>query len=164
MVTSAFSLPSSLSLAAVEMASWRGPQDAELQRVCPVSKLSGTRVAGSRRAGGRAFVVDEIAAEAGQSLAQLMPGDVLVAPFIHPAWLGDIVRASGVITGRGGWLSRVATLARERNIAMIVGVGHWADIPGGAHVTLNLDGSIRIDVPRFLPALADLRMLVGVEK
>ncbi|MGE4186112.1 MAG: PEP-utilizing enzyme [Hyphomicrobiaceae bacterium] len=164
MVASACSLPSALSLAAVETASWQSHESAERRRNGLASKLVGTRVAGSRRAGGRACVVGDAAAEAGQALVQLMPGDVLVAPFIHPAWLGDIIRASGVITARGGWLSRIATIARERNIAMTVGVGDWADIPNGAHVTLDLDGSIRMDAPHYLPALADLRMLVGVEE
>jgi phosphohistidine swiveling domain-containing protein len=107
--------------------------------------------------------VDEAAARAGRALAQLMPGDVLVAPFVHPAWFEDVRRASGVITRGGGWLSKIAIHARERNIAMIVGVRRWAEIPDGAHVTLELDGSIKVDAAPVAPRVAEVRALAQSE-
>lgn len=143
MVLSAGPLADALSLVSVEFASWRGGgRNAKPHAGSGQQQCFGVRVAGARRAGGRACVVDEAAAAAGQPLSQLMPGDVLVAPFIHPTWLSEVVRASGVILSCGGWLCPMAMVARERNIAMTVDVAGWADIPDGAHVTLELDGSI----------------------
>ncbi|MGE0766203.1 MAG: rhodanese-like domain-containing protein [Hyphomicrobiaceae bacterium] len=153
LIAKACLLPGTLSLAVAEAASWSCSKSVGAGSGGTGTGLSGTRVAGSRRAGGRACVIDEASANAGRPLANLMPGDVLVAPFIHPAWINDVLSVSGVVLGHGGWLSRMAVIARERNIAMVVGVPGWAGIPDGAHVTLELDGSIRFEAPR---AFADL--------
>jgi pyruvate,water dikinase len=144
-------LPARLSLAAVETASWLAEDRIKTQRRHPQRRCFGVRVSGARCAGGAACVVDEAAALAGKPLSRLMPGDVLVAPFIHEAWLGEVVRASGVILSGGGWLCNTAIIAREWNIAMTVDVAGWRDIPDGQHVTLELDGSIRIDEPHRAP-------------
>ena len=167
-IASAALLPDALSVASLEMASWSGRDPADYMGGRSGSWCFGTRVAGLRRAGGRACVVDEAAAAAGAPLSELMPGDVLVAPFVHEAWLGEVLKASGVILGGGGWLSHTATIARERNIALIVGVSRLADIPDGSHVTLELDGSIRVEGPTARsiaaqPALAQAGRIAFVE-
>jgi phosphohistidine swiveling domain-containing protein len=143
----AATLPERLSLSVLEAALWLEGSLNETGGGRTEKPCFGVRVSGARRVGGRTCVVDEAAASAGEPLTRLMPGDVLVAPFIHEAWLDDIVRASGVILSGGGWLCEAAILARERNIAMTVDVARWGDIPDGGYVTLELDGSIRIDAP-----------------
>jgi len=156
MTASAGAFPDVLSLAALELASW--PEERRANSARP--QCCGRRVAGTRRAGGRACVVDEAAAQAGQPLSRLMPGDVLVAPFVHEAWHDDIRQACGVVLGRGGWLCHAAVMARQRNIAMTVDVAGWADIPDGAYVVLELDGSIRCD-EKHTPAIATEHALAG---
>ena len=67
-----------------------------------------------------------------------------MAPFIHPAWLPHVVAAGGVVARIGGWLSHMAIVAREHEVAMIVGVDGIADIKEGARITLTADGRIEI--------------------
>ena len=144
-------LPERLSLSVLESALWLEGNLTETGGGRTERPCFGVRVSGGRRVGGRTCVVDEASALAGEPLSRLMPGDVLVAPFIHEAWLSDIVRASGVILSEGGWLCEAAIVARQRNIAMMVDVTRWGDIPDGGYVTLELDGSIRIDAPPAPP-------------
>jgi len=137
------SLPARPTLMEIERHSW--PSAA---RGNPANgSLTGMRVAGTRRAIGRALVVDDETAEAGGPLVGFEPGDIIVAPFIHPAWLGEVLSAAGVVAGSGGWLSHMAIVARERDVAMIVGVDGWARIATGESVTLELDGSVRVEAP-----------------
>ena len=146
-VALAGTLPERLSLSVVESACWLKGNLHEAHGGHAEKLCFGVRVAGARRVGGRVCVVDEAAALVGAPLSGLLPGDVLVAPFIHEAWLSEIVRASGVVLSGGGWLCDAAFVARERNIAMTVDVARWGDIPDGGYVTLELDGSIRIEAP-----------------
>lgn len=136
-------LPAELSLEALERLSWPqlGPA------VAGGADLRGTRVAGSGVAAGRAFVATHLQAEAGSPLDGFCAGDILVAPFIHPAWLGQVIRSGGVVAGSGGWLSHMAIIARERDVAMVVGVEPWARIEHGAHVRIGMDGAIETSPP-----------------
>ena len=57
-------------------------------------------------------------------------GDIIVASMINPAWLPYFSRAGGFVSEVGGWLSHPAILAREYDVAMIVGtegIGRIAD-------------------------------------
>lgn len=106
--------------------------------------LVGTRVAGSRPAHGRAVVVSAEDAEAGAAIDGFRDGDILVCPFVHPAWLGEVVRAGGVVSGIGGWLSHMAIVAREHDVTMIVGATGLEAIANSSVVTLHLDGRIEL--------------------
>lgn len=110
--------------------------------------LLGTRVAGSRPAHGRAVVVTAGEAEAGAAIADFRDGDIIVCPFVHPAWLGQVVRAAGVVSGIGGWLSHMAIVAREHDVTMIVGATGLESITTGAVVTVRLDGRIELGARR----------------
>lgn len=149
-------LPERLSLTALEAESWSGKVGFDAQRDGHTTRVHGVRVAGSRRVGGRACVIDDDALLDGQPLSRLMPGDILVAPYIDEAWLPDLLKSSGIILRSGGWLCRTAMVARERNLALTVDVVGWSSIADGAHVTLELDGSIRVGSPRLSVANDDL--------
>ena len=134
------SLHSPLSLAMLERATWA--DGAGTKRAS--GALGGKRVAGRRIVEGRAFVVPDAIAETGATLDGFADGDIIVASMIHPAWLPEVLRSGGVVSEAGGFLSHMAIVARERDIAMIVGVGGWRRIEQGAGVSLQLDGRIEI--------------------
>jgi pyruvate,water dikinase len=71
-------------------------------------------------------------------LWRIAPGDVLVTRVAGPA-LGHILpRVAGVVTERGGSTSHFASLARERGIPMVLGVGDATRrIPDGAQVAVD---------------------------
>lgn len=117
--------------------------------------LHGTRVAGSRAAHGRAVVLSTEAAEAGAPISGFEDGDILVCPFIHPAWLPEVVRAGGVVSEVGGWLSHMAIVAREHDVTMIVGATGLDAVAAGALVTLHLDGRIEVH-PRLVSRAREL--------
>lgn len=106
--------------------------------------LKGIRVAGSRRSSGRAVHVADADAECGAEIAGFAAGDIIVARMLHPAWLPYLRTAGGIVTELGGWLSHMALLARELDVAMIVGVRDLSAIPSGRSVTLETDGRITI--------------------
>ncbi|MGE3918108.1 MAG: PEP/pyruvate-binding domain-containing protein [Hyphomicrobiaceae bacterium] len=136
-------LPLPATLVAIECASAPSAGPAVAHRLAD-DAIAGTRVSGSHSARGRAFVVPPAQAEDGKPLDGFSPGDVIVAPFVHPAWLGEVLASAGVVAGSGGWLSHMAIVARERNIPMIVGADGWHRIPQGASVALEMDGSVRV--------------------
>src|SRR5262249_4157469 len=70
---------------------------------------------------GRARVVSEEDAEHGNPMESFRDGDIIVAAMINPAWLPYFARAGGFVSEVGGWLSHPAILAREYDVAMIVG-------------------------------------------
>jgi phosphohistidine swiveling domain-containing protein len=106
--------------------------------------LAGLRVAGLGLAEGRAIVVDARAAEAGSPITEFADGDIIVAPMIHPAWLPLVLRAGGVVAEVGGWLSHMSIVAREHNVAMIVGVKGIGRINTGDRLRLLDDGRIAL--------------------
>ena len=135
-------LPSPLSLATLERATW-GDTASTPDTAAPCA-LIGKRVAGRRAVEGRAFVVSDVIAETGGTLDGFVDGDIIVASMIHPAWLPEVLRSGGVVSEAGGFLSHMAIVARERNVAMIVGVGEWRQIKHGARISLEPDGQIDV--------------------
>ncbi len=56
-----------------------------------------------------------------EGFSQVMPGDVLIAPFTTPAWTPLFSKINGVATDSGGMLAHAAICAREYNIPAVVG-------------------------------------------
>ncbi len=104
--------------------------------------VRGTRVAGSAVVEGRARVISEEDAENGNPMENFRDGDIIVASMINPAWLPYFARAGGFVSEVGGWLSHPAILAREYDVAMIVGTEGIGRIVDGSRLRLNLDGTI----------------------
>ena len=105
-------------------------------------QLVGTRVAGSIDVEGRCCRVSASDAEIGAPIADFSPGDIIVARLFHPAWLPYLAHCGGIVCEVGGWLSHMALLARERNIAMIVGIGGLSTIPHHSVVRLHHNGTV----------------------
>jgi pyruvate,water dikinase len=71
-------------------------------------------------------------------LGRVGPGDVLVTRVAGPAIAHVLSRVAGVVTERGGSTSHFASLARERGIPMVLGVGDATRrIPDGAQVAVD---------------------------
>jgi rhodanese-related sulfurtransferase/membrane protein insertase Oxa1/YidC/SpoIIIJ/phosphohistidine swiveling domain-containing protein len=104
--------------------------------------IRGTRVSGSRVVQARARVISETDAELGTGMEDFRDGDIIVAPMINPAWLPYFSRAGGFVSEVGGWLSHPAILAREYDVAMIVGTEGIGRIADGDRIQLNQDGRI----------------------
>jgi pyruvate,water dikinase len=95
-------------------------------------KLNG-HPAGIGWATGRAVVIN-CECEIGRVAA----GDVLVTRVAGPALVHILSRVAGVVTERGGSTSHMASLARERGIPMVLGVGDATQrIPDGATVAVD---------------------------
>lgn len=95
--------------------------------------LTGTGI-GDHTARGRA----RVAADPGDALALLEPGDVLVVPFTTPAYNAVLPIVSGLVVEEGGALSHAALVARELEIPAIIGVpGATRLIPDGAEVEVD---------------------------
>jgi pyruvate,water dikinase len=54
---------------------------------------------------------------------QVLPGEVLVAPFTDPAWTPYFVTASGAVIEQGGILSHGSIVAREYGVPTVTSVG-----------------------------------------
>ena len=106
--------------------------------------VRGTRVAGSAVVEGRARVISEEDAEIGNPMEGFRDGDIIVAAMINPAWLPYFSRAGGFVSEVGGWLSHPAILAREYDVAMIVGTEGIGRIVDGSRLRLQLDGKIEV--------------------
>lgn len=104
--------------------------------------LVGTLVSGAGDVQGRAYVVDRAHAEHGLELSGFLDGDILVCAFLHPTWLPHVLRASGLITELGGWLSHMAIIAREHGIPLCTNVSGWSQIKTGAQVRIEVDGRV----------------------
>ena len=95
-------------------------------------RLSG-HPAGVGWAAGRAVVIN-----CECELGRVAPGDVLVTRVAGPALAHLLSRVAGVVTERGGSTSHFASLARERGIPMVLGVGDATRrIPDGAQVAVD---------------------------
>jgi pyruvate,water dikinase len=71
-------------------------------------------------------------------LERVGPGDVLVTKSAGPALAHVLTRVSGVVSERGGSTSHLAALARERGIAMVLGVHDaTAKIPDGVMIAVD---------------------------
>jgi phosphohistidine swiveling domain-containing protein len=106
--------------------------------------IRGTHVSGSKVVEGRAHVISEDDAELGRPIERFRDGDIIVASMVNPAWLPYFSRAGGFVSEVGGWLSHPAILAREYEVAMIVGAEGISRIADGDRVRLHLDGRIEI--------------------
>jgi rifampicin phosphotransferase len=54
---------------------------------------------------------------------QVLPGEVLVAPFTDPGWTPYFLQAAAIVMDRGGLLSHGSIIAREYGIPAVVNVG-----------------------------------------
>ena len=63
---------------------------------------------------------------------------------INPAWMPYFSRAAGFVSEVGGWLSHPAILAREYDVALIVGTAGMTRIADGSLLRLHLDGRIEV--------------------
>jgi phosphohistidine swiveling domain-containing protein len=54
---------------------------------------------------------------------QVLPGEILVAPFTDPGWTPYFVPAAGIVMDQGGLLSHGSIVAREYGIPAVVNVG-----------------------------------------
>lgn len=71
-------------------------------------------------------------------LERVAPGDVLVTRVAGPVLSHVLPRVAGVVTERGGSTSHFASLARERGVAMVLGVADATQrIPDGAQVAVD---------------------------
>jgi pyruvate,water dikinase len=55
--------------------------------------------------------------------AQVLPGEILIAPFTDPAWTPYFVTAAGVVMDQGGILSHGSIVAREYGLPAVTNVG-----------------------------------------
>ncbi len=106
--------------------------------------VRGTRVSGSSVVEGRARVISEDDAEHGNPMEGFRDGDIVVAAMINPAWLPYFSRAGGFVSEVGGWLSHPAILAREYDVAMLVGTEGLNCIVNGSLLRLHLDGRVEV--------------------
>jgi len=54
---------------------------------------------------------------------QVLPGEILVAPFTDPAWTPYFIPAAGVVVDQGGILSHGSIVAREYGLPAVTNVG-----------------------------------------
>ena len=103
--------------------------------------LTGTGI-GNRIVQGRA----RVAADPGEALELLEPGDVLVVSFTTPAYNAVLPIISGLVVEEGGALSHAALVSRELDIPAVIGVaGATSLIPDGAEVVVDpAKGSVRV--------------------
>ena len=91
------------------------------------------RSIGGRIGSGRARVVRDAA-----SMAQVQPGDVLVADMTDPDWEPVMKRAAAIVTNRGGRTCHAAIIARELGVPAVVGCGNATTaIRDGQEVTVS---------------------------
>ena len=83
--------------------------------------IGGTRVAGTGIVQGRARVVIDSDLESTTEIPGFRDGDIVVSKMVLPDWIPYFHRAGGFVCEVGGWLSHTAIVARERNVALIVG-------------------------------------------
>lgn len=138
------SLPATLTLADLELASGGGLDRSQGDAI---GTGKGLRVAGGRTVEGRALVVPLDVVETGNTPPGFRDGDILITPMLSPALLPYMLRSGGVVSEVGGWLSHMAIVARERDVAMIVGAGAPSGVTTGRRVRLHLDGRVEaIDI------------------
>ena len=133
--------PASLSAAALERVDL---VTGELPGESVSGELAGQRVAGRGAVTGRVRVVLDP-----EAIDALEPGEILVARMTDPTWYPAFDRARGIVTEIGGWLSHAAIVAREFDLAAIVGVGGACRrLSTGDVVTLGADGTIEVRAER----------------
>ncbi|RJP64696.1 MAG: hypothetical protein C4532_18815 [Candidatus Abyssobacteria bacterium SURF_17] len=71
---------------------------------------------------------------------QVLPGEILVAPFTDPGWTPYFVSAAGIVMDQGGILSHGSIIAREYGIPAVVNVGPATKIIKTGQ-TVRVDGN-----------------------
>ena len=104
--------------------------------------LSGQLVAGAGGVEGTAYRVEAMSAAA--DFEGFREGDIIVCRMVDPAWLPYVLRAGGVVSEVGGWLSHMAIVAREHQIPMIVGVKNATQLATGTRLFLHDDGRVEV--------------------
>ena len=135
------SLGMTLTLRQIE----RGPLPAlatPRRAIAEAGVMTGTRVSGSAAVEGRAICVPAGILEAGYPIPGFQTGDIIVSRAMHPSWLPELMACGGVAVEVGGWLSHMAILARERGLAMSVGMRGLDQIRTGMRVRLDPDGGL----------------------
>jgi len=90
-------------------------------------------IANRGRASGRVKVVNDV-----EEMAKVNKGDIVVSLTTHPKLMPAIIKASGIITDRGGILCHAAIVSREFGIPCIVGTNNATKVfKDGDMVELN---------------------------
>jgi pyruvate,water dikinase len=78
--------------------------------------------------------------------AELLPGEVLVAPYTDPAWTPLFLTAGAAVVEIGSYLSHAGTVAREFGMPCVVDVSEATQrIRSGDRIAVDGDaGSVRI--------------------
>ncbi len=84
------------------------------------NEVSESELRGSAVSPGRMTAPAKVILSA-QDFSKLQPGDILVAPFMTPAWTPLFASASGLVTDTGGALSHGSIVAREYGIPAVMG-------------------------------------------
>ncbi len=83
---------------------------------------------------------------------QVLPGEILVAPFTDPGWTPYFIPAAGIVMDQGGLLSHGSIVAREYGIPAVVNVGPATKlIKTGQMIQVDGDaGKVRIlqEIPK----------------
>ncbi len=94
--------------------------------------LASGRAIGQKVGQGRVRIVQSAA-----KMAEVQPGDVLVADMTDPDWEPVMKRAAAIVTNRGGRTCHAAIIARELGIPAVVGCGDATRVlEDGALVTV----------------------------
>jgi len=72
-------------------------------------------------------------------IAEMQPGDILVAETTSPELMVACRKAGGIVTNQGGLMSHAAIVSREMNIPCIVGTGNATEILKDGNM-IELDG------------------------
>ena len=133
--------------------------------------LASGRAIGQKVGQGRVRVVQSAA-----RMAEVQPGDVLVADMTDPDWEPVMKRAAAIVTNRGGRTCHAAIIARELGIPAVVGCGDATRVlVEGAPVTVACcegdtghvyDGTLDVEIvdvalDRMPPCPTKLMMNVG---
>jgi len=103
--------------------------------------LCGTGVGTSSYVGTARVVQD-----AGEALATVEPGDVIVARYTAPTYNAVLAMAGAIVTEEGGLLCHAAVIARELGLPAVIGAVDAMDrIPDGARVEVDpIRGRVRV--------------------
>ena len=133
--------------------------------------LASGRAIGQKVGQGRVRVVKSAAL-----MAEVQPGDVLVADMTDPDWEPVMKRAAAIVTNRGGRTCHAAIIARELGIPAVVGCGDATSVLAeGALVTVACcegdtghvyEGTLAVEIvdvalDRMPPCPTKLMMNVG---
>ena len=76
--------------------------------------------------------------DAGEALATMEPGDIVVAPYTAPTYNAVLSMAGAIVTEEGGLLCHAAVIARELGLPAVIGAsGAMTAIPDGATIEVD---------------------------